>query len=389
MAGVTGSVIAFDKELDRWLNPDLYPSASPQDSDADYLSPAQLIERVEPADGRFHVAFIPLETPDHASVALRVVPRDGATRIDFNEVFVDRRTGEILGTRRYGACCFERRHVVPFLYELHRRLTLTGRTGEIVMGVVALVWLFDCFLGVYLTWPRRRPYLARWRKAWTIKRPAHRLRFIFDLHSVAGLWPWLLLVALALSSVYLNLRREVFEPVVSVLGSLTPTVYALRPTGPEGAASPSPFSFDEVLALAQAEVHRRGWQLRPNGIFYDREADFIGVDYDGPRPVGLGGPSLYFDGRDGRLIAVRNPGQGTAADLLVEAQFPIHSGDIGGLAGRIVICFAGIGVAVLAATGVILWAKRSRLFRSSAHRGGTSQQRAGSQNSAGFRRRIG
>jgi uncharacterized iron-regulated membrane protein len=44
----------------------------------------------------------------------------------------------------------------------------------------------------------------------------------------------------------------------------------------------------------------------------------------------------------------------------VQLQFPLHSGEIAGLTGRIVICITGILVAVLSITGVLVWARRRR-----------------------------
>lgn len=30
------------------------------------------------------------------------------------------------------------------------------------MGVIALIWTVDCFIGLALTWPRSRPFWSRW-----------------------------------------------------------------------------------------------------------------------------------------------------------------------------------------------------------------------------------
>ncbi len=68
------------------------------------------------------------------------------------------------------------------------------------------------------------------------------------------------------------------------------------------------------------------------------------------------GPSyLYYDGRTRRLIGERRPWVGTAADIFVQAQFPLHSGRILGLPGRILISATGLAVAALRVTGVLVW----------------------------------
>ena len=57
----------------------------------------------------------------------------------------------------------------------------------------------------------------------------------------------------------------------------------------------------------------------------------------------------------GALLGERQPWKGTAADIFVQAQFPLHSGRILGLPGRILISFMGVVVAMLSVTGVIIW----------------------------------
>ena len=78
---------------------------------------------------------------------------------------------------------------------------------------------------------------------------------------------------------------------------------------------------------------------------------------------------LYFDGGDGRLLGDRQPWKGTAADIFVQAQFPLHSGRILGLPGRILISAMGLIVATLSVTGVIIWLrKRSARLRSTSRK---------------------
>src|SRR5262249_48860355 len=58
---------------------------------------------------------------------------------------------------------------------------------------------------------------------------------------------------------------------------------------------------------------------------------------------------------DGRYLGDRIPWKGTAGDLFLQVQFPLHSGRIAGLPGRIFISAMGLLVALLSATGVIIW----------------------------------
>ncbi len=75
---------------------------------------------------------------------------------------------------------------------------------------------------------------------------------------------------------------------------------------------------------------------------------------------GLGNSWLYFDGQDGRFISALVPGTGSAGDIFMQAQFPLHSGRILGLPGRILVSLMGLAVAMLSVTGVVIWLKKRR-----------------------------
>lgn len=63
------------------------------------------------------------------------------------------------------------------------------------------------------------------------------------------------------------------------------------------------------------------------------------------------------------MLHVQIPGTGTAADTFVQLQFPLHSGQIIGLPGRILISLTGLVVAVLSVTGVLIWARKCKSAR--------------------------
>jgi uncharacterized iron-regulated membrane protein len=78
----------------------------------------------------------------------------------------------------------------------------------------------------------------------------------------------------------------------------------------------------------------------------------------------MGVKTVHVDGMDGRILGDQVPWSGTAADVFMQLQFPIHSGRIAGIPGRLLISLAGIAVALLSVTGVVIWAmKRARRRR--------------------------
>lgn len=387
VAGLTGSVIAFYHELDAWLNPAWHRTTT----DGEPLSPPDLAARIERADPRIMMSWLPLSAEPGHTVNLFVAPRvDPISRKPFepgyDELFADPVTGDILGKRQWGACCFEREHLVPFLYRLHFTLLLPGSWGMWLMGGIALIWAFDCFVGFYLTLPGRggnnlspvsglveegedaaeetcrRSWWRRWKPAWLIKTTAGPYRINFDLHRAGGLWFWGLLLILSVSGAYLNLHDELFKPAISLVSDLAPSPFDRPERPPEAPIAPA-VPVAAILEKAAAEAAGRGWEQAQFGVFYVPLQGFYGVGFGEEHPAGLGSPWLYFDGSDGRSIGDHRPGEGTLGDLFMQIQFPLHSGQIAGLPGRIVVAVAGAATAMLSVTGVIIWLRKQQARR--------------------------
>jgi uncharacterized iron-regulated membrane protein len=278
VAGLTGSIIAFNDELDVWLNPELFQSRL----DGELLPPSELARRVEAQDDRISVAWIPLKVePGDAAILWISTQHNPATgahyEVGFNQLFVEPSTGELLGKRDWGAFSVARQDLLPFIYVLHYSLHLRESVGVWLMGIVAIVWILDCFIGAYLTLPQRRPYLAKWKPAWLIKFGASGHRVVFDLHRAVGLWFWGLLLALAVSAVYLNLAEEVFKPVVGSVLKLTPPVEEGRER--RVGDVPPKISFEAAIARAAVEAKRRGWTDDATHIGWDHEHGIYSVQY--------------------------------------------------------------------------------------------------------------
>lgn len=354
LAGVTGALIAFDTEIDAWLNSDVL-AASGRGA---VLAPSALAAAVERNDPRLRVTAMPLRAKEGTAVILGVRARiDAATgrpvALGFNQVYADPVDGTIRGSRHTARCC-DRRSLIPFIYRFHYNLSLPGKWGEWLMGAVALVWVLDCFLGAWLTFPRSRPFLAKWATAFRLKTSASWYRVNFDLHRAGGLWFWIVLLLLAVSSVYFNLNREVFRPVVELFSPLTPTVYETRRSLP---GREPVLSFDQAITIAVDAASARGLASDPSDVLYSALSMYM-VRFRPPgskRGAGLGSPAIYVDAQDGHVLGIEVPGEGTIGDLIVAAQLPIHSGELLGLTGRIVVCISGIVVAVLSVTGAVIW----------------------------------
>lgn len=393
ISGITGAVISWDHELDDLLNPHLMEARS-----AGRLRPVlELARLVEERHPQVMVTFMPLSVEAGKSLAFGVSPRvNPATgrlhEPGFNQVFVDPVSGVELGRREWGAVWpVTRENFVSFLYVLHYSLHLPemwgiDRWGVWLLGVIAVIWTIDCFTGFYLTlppgrWaatqdvppavdskgregPERRSWWRRWKPAWQVRWGGGGYKLNFDLHRAFSLWTWVLLFIVAFTAFSLNLYREVFFPLMSTVSTVTPSPFDLRaPTGPHEPIVPR-LSHADAIATARAVAAQRGWTDPAGSVFYTPNWGIYGVEFWAPGADhgvgGVGHARIYIDGNDGRLLGDRQPWQGTAADIFVQAQFPLHSGRILGIPGRILISLMGVVVAMLSVTGVYIWWKKRR-----------------------------
>lgn len=391
ITGLTGAIISWDHELDDWLNPHLREVHS----QGELMAPLDLAARVEQQYPEIRVASVPLNTGKAESLVLFAMPKQNPAtgklyHPGFNQIFLDPITGKELGKREWGALWpLNSENFVSFLYKLHYSLHVpemfgTDRWGIWLLGIIAIAWLIDCFVGFYLTLPvrhKKKPALAlqhlaamhpkqsrysgfwkRWKKAWCLRVNAGSFKLNYDIHRAFGLWTWVLLFIIAFSAVSLNLRREVFLPLLSSVTTISPGVLDKRPRTPLHAPVEPQRSYAEILPIALEEAKRQGWHEPAGRIGYFMNLGVYTVDFYMPDAdhgiAGGGHKRLLFDAQSGALLGHKIPWTGSSGDIFAQAQFPMHSGRILGLGGRIMISIMGIIVALLSITGLYIWWKK-------------------------------
>ena len=382
MSGLTGAIISWDHELDGWLNPELV-TATAQGTPK---TPLELVAIAEAHDPQIWATYFSLQIEEGHAYEIYVFPEvDPATGeiydLAYNQIFMDPVSGEILGKRLWGEPALTRANFMPFLYRLHYSLHLPDPWGLWLMGGIACIWIIDCFVGFYLTLPAsKRPdprrslsvgralargWWARWKPAWAIKWQGSPYRINFDLHRAFGLWLWGFLFILAISSASLNLDTEVAKPIVNLFSTFTPTPFDSREPVPFNKPIHPNVSYAEIIAKAEMDGPARGWDAPPGALYYAPHYGVYGVYFYHPGDEhgttgGVGPAVLFYDGQDGRQIGDVTPWSGTAGDIFLQVQFPLHSGRIAGLPGRIMVSASGFVVAMLSVTGVIIWWKKRR-----------------------------
>ncbi len=161
-SGVTGAVISWDHELDDLLNSKL--------KDVTTAGPAkpsiELAGLIEQRDPRARVIHMYMTPEKNESLSFFVLPRIDPTTskrytLDYNQIFLDPNTGEELGRRYWGAVWpVTRENFVSFLYKLHYTMHIpefwgSDRWGMRILGVIAIIWTIDCFIGLLSDTARR------------------------------------------------------------------------------------------------------------------------------------------------------------------------------------------------------------------------------------------
>lgn len=364
VAGLTGSLLAYKGELEAWINPRLFVVAVP--AGAAMIDPFVLREQVAARFPQARVDHMPFTQPGH-SARFFLWPRPeamgtGQPPLLVDEVFIDPYTGDYLGGRKWGQLfdggTFRRVNIMPFIWRLHEALALPHPWGKLFMGVVALLWTLDCFVGIGLTLPSRAPFWSRWKPAWTLKRCASAFRRIFDLHRAMSLWCWLLLLVFAWSSVMLNLRTVVYEPLMSAVLRFDPTELP-RPPAPDHDPQ---ITWREARERAsrhlQYEAVRHGFERQAEDSLWYRPA--LGAylyrshtSQDIRRETAAS--DVWIDGRTGRVLATRLERSAAPGNVVSEWLRALHTGAVFGPIYRLLTALLGVVVVVLAATGVWIW----------------------------------
>lgn len=371
VSALTGSLLAFHHEIDAALNPELF-EVRPQPPATSALSPLVLLDRardIVPPGSK--VTSVTLNTPPDQSVAFWIdLPKEVEDAGADNEYFFDPYTARLTGTRRWGDLRQGRKGLMPFVYSLHSALAL-GEVGEILLGIVALFWTVDCFVGAYLTFPvagpraagsRRKGWFGRWRRSWVLK-TTKTFSSVFTWHRASGLWVWGMLLVFAWSGVSLNLH-EVYDPTMKVLaGPGQPYAVSTLETPLDDPA----LSFSQAHRFAREvmakEAAARGFEIfeerslryRPASGVYEYRA-YSSRDISQK----YANTTVWIDGNTGERKEAWLPTGESGNDTFSTWIYQLHFGTItaGRGAYQLLVMFLGIAVCGLSGTGVWLWWKR-------------------------------
>lgn len=352
---LTGALLVFEKEITELVRHDSYtiPVRKTQS-----LSLQSLLERVA------------RETPDSVQITSVTIPSDfrraytvGLSKPRRAGVLVDPYTGKIVGQSGR----------LPFfttVRELHRWLLDSMKPeaegifwGRIIVGTSTLLFVFILLTGLFLWWPKKLKGVGKRLK---ISLRQGRQRLFTDLHTVGGVYVFVLLLAMAMTGLtwsfewyrtgfYKVFGAEMAEGGKGDKGDKGPkkdkSKDAPREEGAEQAKLPASYIYWEEVVEYVREVS---------------EADYPEITVkDGEVEVPLAGlgnsraaDSFRFDKKTGQVTEYKAYREAKRDKKLRGWIYSIHTGAWGGLFTRICYVLAALFGASLPLTGYYIFYQR-------------------------------
>jgi uncharacterized iron-regulated membrane protein len=326
--GLTGSILAFEPELDRLFHPHL-SYVKPGGS---VLSLGEIGAVVSKQfNGEPIVAYLPSESPD---LSAQVILPSGI-------VCVNQYTGEVLGTRTRGQSIF------GLARDLHVRLA-SGDVGRNIMRWSGVALLVSLASGLHLWWPGKRVGVrGGWRS----------VGFWFDVHNSVGILSLAPLLILAATGTVTG-----FEDQAAAL--LTRVTATSKVGGGQNSARVRPSPEPSVITPDQAVAIARGQMpgAMPYRVQMPRYGGAYRVSLDYPRDrVAAGGHNLVtIDQYSGGVIFSTRSSDLSSAERILATNEAIHTGGVLGMPSRIVVWLTSVILPVQVVSGLWLWLRRKR-----------------------------
>jgi uncharacterized iron-regulated membrane protein len=328
---VTGAALVFRIDMQRALHPALFtPHTSGPVAD-----PVDVMDSVRKAYPTAAVSGV--DAPTTSRPTYLAYAGSGER---FLTLLLDPVSAELLGE-------LPEQSVVRTVQDLHFDL-LAGRTGRIVNGLGALFLLAMCLSGLVIWWPGR----SNWTRGLTVGFRRQWKRVNWDLHSAVGIWTVALISMWPVTGVYFAFPTA-FR---STVNRISPITAARAPqSAPSRSSKSTPLSWRALVD--EARRHVPGQHIARVVVPASETSAFL-VMFSRVQPTPTGSAeltSVYLDQYTGVALTAPTTTQRTIGDLVMAWVAPLHVGNFGGNAVRVVWLVLGLSPPVLFVTGFIMW----------------------------------
>jgi uncharacterized iron-regulated membrane protein len=324
----SGAVAVFSYELDWLLNPAL--QAAPSDH-VDWTAIKAKAEAAFPAASVFQVGE-PL-APGYAAEVILLYGDD----FDFWLAYADPATGAILGDSSYF-------NIQRFFRSFHMNLFFLsgnfnlGFWGYRIVEFFSLVLIASAVSSLVF-------YRRWWRGFFKLETKKGPRVFWSDVHKLTGLWSLWFVLPIAITGIWYFV--EEFAPD----SPLPPEVPALPV---QAATRPD---LNALIATAEAALPN----FHVTRVIFDGEDGLVDVyGYDDALLVRDRSARVWLDPRDGSVLGTQRASDLTLYERWIDTADPLHFGNFGGLASKLIWFFFGLTLSALSLTGAYLQVKRQQ-----------------------------
>jgi uncharacterized iron-regulated membrane protein len=335
--GITGCILAFQKEIESVTNQYQYTAAS----GAELLAPSVLKEKADAALPGKHSHSIAYRKPGYAAqVSYYSLDADY-----YYIVYMNPYTGAVQKVKNMNRDFF--RVVIMG----HYYLWLPPAIGQPIVASATLVFVLMLITGIVLWWPKNK---AARKQRFSIKWSAKWRRKNYDLHNVLGFYATWVALFIALTGLVMGFQWFA-KSVYWVTSGGKQMVAFYEPVHPVGTPSAIPAidrvwekMMNENPAAAIVEVHVPGNDSTSIEAAINPEAGtYYKADY------------RYFDQYTLEELSVKHMfgkyAEASAADKLSRMNYDLHVGAYWGLPGKMLAFFASLIASSLPVTGFIIW----------------------------------
>jgi len=332
--GLTGSIIAFEGDIDHWLpRGRWYVTAGSR-----AIAEGELIDQVQRRVAPARVSAVQFSPQRNLAQMMQLTDRSAITVNPYDGSILSRITGPTRTQRVLGS-----------IHQIHLRLATDGRSaiapaGKVIVSYAGLILCLLAPTGLILWWRTKRASV-QWSGSW--------FRRSFDLHQVIGIYAGLFLWIAAFTGILIGFDFGE-KAIYSLTNSQRPS-FARPPQGePIGVATP--IGVDRAMEIARQTMPSAF--LENLSIPLNGKGAFTMVMRVPEETSGSAHSSVTVDPNTGKVLQVHDFRTESQGYRWIRFNRAIHTGDIWGLTGHLLTSLSSLLLVVMVATGLVIWWKK-------------------------------
>jgi uncharacterized iron-regulated membrane protein len=338
LQGLTGACLVFHHELERMAIP--RPMSGP-------IAPIQDILRSASQESHGgHITRLSLTDAHSDVVEVSYVDNLQHPRA----ILIDAATARLLDERDLEPATPFTGSASRWVLNFHTSL-LSGRSGEIIVGISGMALFTTAITGLCLAWPARNG----WGAVYSFRRWRTNLQRLYGWHRALGLTAAAFILFSALSGAWMTFEDQLRPALARLVTHQLP--YQPTRNASQGTVIPA----QQAITIAQAQLPDARW-VRVTLPTAKSPVYTIRFHRQG-EGAWLGRTSVAVGASTGRIESVYDSTTVPLSNRIADALLPLHDGERFGAASRVTMMLAGLSIPTLYVLAVWRWlAQRRKRF---------------------------